>query len=202
MPQIRGHIIELDLNNKQKTYCQKAYGVARFAYNWALAEWQKQYQEDKKYRDKCLSNGIEINKNKLNSPTQNKLRKQLNAIKRQQFSWMLEVTKCSPQMAIIHLGDSFKRFFKRQAKYPQFKKKGVNDSFTLTNDQFKIIGKQLQIPKLGLVKMREKLRFQGKILSGRIFKRGEKWFLSVQIQLAQIIQPIKKTGKKVGIDLV
>ena len=41
-------------------------------------------------------------------------------------------------MTIIHLGDGFKRCFKGLAKYPKPKKKGIYDSFTLTNDQFKI----------------------------------------------------------------
>lgn len=47
---ILGHTIELAPNNKQATYFNKACGVARLAYNWALAEWQKQYQADKNYR--------------------------------------------------------------------------------------------------------------------------------------------------------
>ena len=34
------HKIELNLNNKQRTYMAKACGVARFAYNWALADKQ------------------------------------------------------------------------------------------------------------------------------------------------------------------
>ena len=42
MTTIRGHIIALDPNNTQATHLKKACGVARFAYNWALAEWQKQ----------------------------------------------------------------------------------------------------------------------------------------------------------------
>ncbi|MBF0298384.1 MAG: helix-turn-helix domain-containing protein, partial [Oligoflexia bacterium] len=39
------HKIELNANNKQKTYFKKACGTSRFAYNWALAEWKKQYQD-------------------------------------------------------------------------------------------------------------------------------------------------------------
>jgi len=98
---ILGHTIELAPNNKQATYFNKACGIARLAYNWALAEWQKQYQTDKNYRDEYQANGIEIDKTKLNSPNQFKLRKQLNSIKKQQFPFMVEVTKCSPQEAII-----------------------------------------------------------------------------------------------------
>ncbi|WP_410473264.1 RNA-guided endonuclease InsQ/TnpB family protein [Faucicola mancuniensis] len=122
-------------------------------------------------------------------------------MKRQQFPFMLEVTKCSPQLAIIQLGDAFKRFFKGESKYPQFRKKGVNDRFSLSNDQFRIDGKRIKIPNLGWVKMRENLRLQGKILSAKIFKQGEKWFVSVAVELQNIIKPQPKTDKQVGIDL-
>lgn len=198
---IRGHIIELKPNNKQATYFKKACGVARLAYNWALAQWQNQYQADKAYRDDCLAKGIEIDTAKLNKPSQGKLRKQLNAIKRTQFPFMLEVTKCSPQLAIMQLGDAFKRFFKGESKYPQFRKKGVNDRFSLSNDQFTIDGKKIKIPNLGWVKMTEQLRFNGKILSAKIFKQGEKWFVSIAVELAEVAKPKPKTGKHVGLDL-
>ncbi|WP_395146460.1 RNA-guided endonuclease InsQ/TnpB family protein [Moraxella atlantae] len=201
MTVIRGHIIRLDPTDKQATYFAKACGVARLAYNWALAEWQNQYQADKTYRDDCLANGIEIDITKLNKPSQGSLRKQLNAIKRTQFPFMLEVTKCSPQLAIMQLGDAFKRFFKGEAKYPQFRKKGVDDRFSLSNDQFRIDQNRIKIPKLGWVKMRENLRHTGKILSAKVFKRGENWFVSIAVELKTITNHLPKTGKAVGIDL-
>ncbi|OBX79696.1 transposase [Moraxella atlantae] len=201
MTVIRGHIIRLDPTDKQATYFAKACGVARLAYNWALAEWQNQYKLDKAYRDDCLANGIEIDTSKLNKPSQGKLRKQLNAIKRTQFPFMLEVTKCSPQLAIMQLADAFKRFFKGEAKYPQFRKKGVDDRFSLSNDQFKIDQNRIKIPKLGWVKMRENLRHNGKVLSAKIFKKAEQWFVSVAVELQEITQPLPKTNKVVGIDL-
>jgi putative transposase len=37
------HRIALAPNNVQATYLARAAGVARFAYNWALSEWQRQY---------------------------------------------------------------------------------------------------------------------------------------------------------------
>ena len=201
MTVIRGHIIALNPNNTQATHLKKACGVARFAYNWALAQWKKQYEQDKNYRDDCLNKGIPINEIKLNKPTQGKLRKQLNSIKREQFPFMLEVTKCSPQLAIMQLGDAFKRFFKGESKYPQFRKKGVNDRFSLSNDQFRIDGKRIKIPNLGWVKMRENLRHQGKILSAKVFTKGGKWFVSVAVELDDTQKPLPKTGKSVGLDL-
>lgn len=205
MTTIRGHIIELTPNNTQATHFKKACGVARFAYNWALAEWQKQYEADKNYRDECQAKGITIDETKLHKPSQGKLRKQLNAIKREKYPFMLEVTKCSPQLAIMQLGDAFKRFFKGESKYPQFRKKGVNDRFSLSNDQLKLKLKKdkpfIQIPNLGLVRMREKLRFDGKILSAKVFTKGGKWFVSIAVELSETTKPLPKTGKSVGLDL-
>jgi putative transposase len=37
------HKIVLDPNDVQETYFRKAAGVARFAYHWALDQWQQQY---------------------------------------------------------------------------------------------------------------------------------------------------------------
>ena len=205
MTTIRGHIIELTPNNTQATRLKKACGVARFAYNWALGQWKKQYEQDKNYRDECQAKSITIDETKLHKPSQGKLRKQLNAIKREQFPFMLEVTKCFPQLAIMQLGDTFKRFFKSESKYPQFRKKGVNDRFSLSNDQFKLKSKNnkphIQIPNLGLIRMRENLRHQGKILSAKVFKQGEKWFVSIAVELDDTQKPLPKTGQSVGLDL-
>ena len=176
---IISHKIRLDPNHKQATYFAKAAGTARFAYNWALAEWQTQYAAWK-------------NDHTQPKPSQFSLRKQLNAIKREQFPWMLDVTKNAPQMAIIQLGAAFNNFFAGRAKYPQFKKKGKSrDSFTLTNDQFAIDpstgsghrGCRIRIPNLGLVRMRETLRFSGKILSATISRTADQWFASITVDI-------------------
>ena len=41
---ILAHKIALDPNKVQATYFARACGVARFAYNGALAEWKRQYE--------------------------------------------------------------------------------------------------------------------------------------------------------------
>jgi len=79
----RAHRIRLDPNNVHATYLARAAGVARFAYNWALAEWQRQYAQSK--IDPAVP-----------KPNEMLLRRQLNAIKREAFPWMLEVTKNAP----------------------------------------------------------------------------------------------------------
>ena len=186
---IISHKIRLSPNNKQATYLAKAAGTARFAYNWALAEWQTQYTAWKE-------------DNTQPKPNQMSLRRQLNSIKRDQFPWMLEVTKNAPQMAIIQLGSAFKNFFAGRAQYPQFKKKGKSrDSFTLTNDQFAIDASRIRIPNLGLVRMRETLRFSGKILSATVSRTADQWFASITVDTDQNHLPLAENQGTVGVDL-
>ncbi len=183
------HKIALDPNNVQATYFARAAGTARFAYNWALAEWQRQYEARK------LDNS-------LPKPSQAALRRQLNAIKREQFPWMLEVTKNAPQMAIIQLGQAFQNFFAGRARYPQFRKKGVHDRFTLTNDQFDIDDSRIRIPNLGWVRMRETLRFTGKIMSATVSRVADKWFVSIAVDTPDSSHlPQAENQGVVGVDL-
>lgn len=167
---------------------QKAAGVSRFAYNWALVEWNQQYQAHK--ADPALP-----------KPSEGALRRQLNSLKRQQFPWMLEVTKNAPQMAIIQLGKAFKNYFKGTAKHPVFHKKGkVKDSFTITNDQFSVQGSKIRVPGLGWVKMREQLRFSGNILSATVSRTADKWFVSISVEVEAAPAQAKNQGS-VGVDL-
>jgi putative transposase len=161
----------------------------RFAYNWALAEWQRQYEAHK--ADASLP-----------KPSQMALRRQLNSIKAEQFPWMLEVTKNAPQMAIIQLGAAFKNFFAGRAKYPKFRKKGLHDRFSLTNDQFGIDASRIRIPNLGWVRMRETLRFAGKILSATVSRVADRWFVSITVDIPDdLLRPKAENQGAVGVDL-
>jgi len=182
------HKIALDPNNVQATYFARASGTARFAYNWALAEWQRQYEAWK-------------TDNALPKPSQAALRRQLNAAKREQFPWMLDVTKNAPQMAIIQLGEAFKNFFAGRTKYPKFRKKGIHDRFSLTNDQFSVEDSRIRIPNLGWVRMRESLRFAGKIMSATISRVADRWFVSLTVDTEDPPKRKAENQGLVGVDL-
>jgi putative transposase len=185
---LTAHKIRLAPNNVQATYLSKAAGTARFAYNWALAEWQKQYAAHRADPAQPL-------------PSQLALRRQLNAIKRAQFPWMLEVTKCAPQMAIIQLGEAFKNFFAHRARYPVFKRKGEQDRFTINNDDFRVEDQRIRIPKLGWVRMREKLRFAGRIVSATVSRSAGHWYASITVDTHDLFLPPAENQGAVGIDL-
>ena len=188
------HKIQLIPNNKQVGYFTQAAGVSRFAYNWALAEWQRQYEAGER-------------------PSEISLRKQLNSIKREQFPWMYEVTKSAPQQAIKNLGNAFQRFFKKQGKYPRFKKKGVHDSFRADNgpggtggDAVQVEGNRIKLARIGWVRMTETVRFQGQIKSVIISKKAGRWFAAINIDTlalpyARKNQASTDVAQAVGVDL-
>ncbi len=114
---------------------------------------------------------------------------------------MLDVTKNAPQMAIIQLGEAFKNFFAHRARYPRFRRKGIDDRFALTNDQFRVDGKRFYIPKLGWVRMREALRFTGRIVSATVSRRAHRWHVSITVDATDASLPLAENQGVAGIDL-
>lgn len=186
---IMGHKIELVPTHEQETYFRKACGTARFAYNWGLARWNELHAAGE-------------------TPNALSLKKELNAIKSEQFPWMYEVTKCAPEAALADLGTAFANYFRdlhkqggRRARRPQFKKKGrCRDRFYVSNDQFMVVGQKIRLPHIGFVPMREGLRFQGRILGATVSREADRWFVAVQVDVEET--PVKrKSQAPVGIDL-
>jgi len=179
---IRAHRIRLNPTPEQAEYFVKASGTRRFVYNWGLEEWQRQYQAGGK-------------------PSAKKLKKDFNAIKREQFPWVYEVTKCAAEGAFMDLGSAFKNFFEGRAKYPKFKsKKRSRDGFYVANDKFSLGAYWIKLPHIGKVNMVEKLRFEGKIMSARISRTADWWFVSITVQVEAQTVPTP-TGEIVGVDL-
>src|SRR2546421_12743043 len=183
---IKAHKIRLHPTPEQANYFARAAGTARFVFNWALAEWKRQYETGEK-------------------PNALALKKQFNAIRREQFPWSYEVTKCAVEGAFMDVASAFKNFFEgRKAGcktgYPQFKsKKRSRQSFYLANDKFTVGDHWIEVPKLGRVNMAEQLRFSGKILSARISKTADWWFVSITVEMPDKVSV--NTNTPVGVDV-
>jgi putative transposase len=173
---IRAHKIRLHPREDQRQYFYKASGTARYAYNWAVAQWQA--VEGKK-------------------PTAMALKKQFNAEKPE---WAYEVTKCAAEGAFFDFRDAVKNFYEKRANAPQFKsrKKG-HFSFYLANDKFKVKGHWVRVPKLGWVNMAERLRFHGRILGASISKEADWWYISITVEMLDL--PQKQRQPCCGIDV-
>ncbi|GHO77913.1 transposase [Ktedonobacter sp. SOSP1-85] len=178
---IKAHKIRLHPTAEQVVYFAKAAGTARFVWNWALAEWNRQYEAGEK-------------------PTALKLKKQFNEIRREHFPWTWEVTKNASDQPFLDLGKAFTAFFAGRAHRPRFKsKKRSKPSFYLANDQLELGDHRLWIPKLGWVNMAEKLRFTGKVTGARITKSADWWFVSIQVEMPDAVA-VKRPGA-IGMDV-
>jgi putative transposase len=183
---IKAHKIRLNPTPEQANYFARAAGTARFTFNWARAEWQKQYEAGGK-------------------PSALALRTQFNAIKKEQFPWVYEVTKCAVEGAFMDVAAAFKNFFEgrkagRKTGYPTFKsKRHSRPSFYLANDKFTVGDHWIEVPKLGRVNMAESLRFSGKIMSARISKTASWWFVSITVEVPDEI-PLNDSPP-VGVDV-
>jgi putative transposase len=183
------HRIALDPTCKQANLLARAAGCSRFAYNWALDEWGRQYR----------SGG---------HPSADKLKKQFNAIRGEEFPWTYESPRDATAEAFRDLGSAFSAFFasvKGRRKgpkmgYPKKRKRGIDDSFYVANDKFRVDGTKIRLPAIGLIRMREALRFDGKILSARVSRQAGHWYVSIRVQ-GEFRRPVVQQRATLGIDL-
>ncbi len=167
----------------------RACGTARFCFNWGLAEWKRQHEAGEK-------------------PSAFALKKAFNAIQSKEFPWVGEVNSHAKQQAFADLGKAFQNFFRRVKKgekpgYPKFKARGkCRDSFYLANIEFKIEGNRIKLPKgLGWIRMCEPLRFHGKIMSARISRTADNWYIAIQVDMADPTPIHTSIEESVGIHL-
>jgi putative transposase len=176
------HKIALSPKPQQRDFFRQAAGTARFTYNWALAQWKAHYEQGYK-------------------PNGYLLKREFNAIRRTEFPWTYEVHRDATARPFMDLQRAFKNFFAGKAHYPVFKKKGqCQDSFYVACDKLRVEGKHVVLPKVGKVKMREPLRFSGKICGARVSREADRWFIALQVEVGDYHQ--ERTGKgMVGVDL-
>lgn len=170
---ILGHTIALDPTDAQSAMFRRACGTARFAWNFALAEWNRMHTAGEK-------------------PNAQKIKAKWNAHRKAELPWSYEVTKSAGCQAVLDLGAAFNNFFRdikkpngaKKARLPRFKSKRSDNGFALWNDQFQIEGDRIRIPRVGWVRMQEAVRFDGKIMGARVARFGARWHVSVQIESA------------------
>ncbi len=179
---ILSHCIALGTTFKQRAYFARAAGTARFTWNWALAEWNRQYEAGEK------TFGM-------------KLRKQFNAIKYERWPWLANIHRDSHAQPFANLQKALVAFFKGVAERPTFKKKGkCRDSFYVANDKLAVDGFRVRLPVVGWIRLCEELRFTGKIMGAVVSREADRWFIAVQVDVGDYRRERTSDGI-VGIDL-
>jgi putative transposase len=181
----KAHRIRLNPTPEQAAAFMRAAGIARFAWNWALAEY---------HRRKEAGELIDWNM----------IKKEFRARIDTEFPFVREVTKCAAEEAIADLRRAIARYFQAKKKnarlhFPGLRKRSRRiGGFGIANDKFAVDGHEARLPKIGVVNLAEPLRFQGRIVSGRVKECGGHWYLTVVVDVA--VSATAAPPASVGID--
>ena len=185
---LRTQQIELNPNKKQATLMAQHCGYRRVAFNFALSGFKAGLDED-------------------NWQTEQDLRKEFNAVKREKFPWSADLSQNASKNAIRDLGDAVSRWKSGQNRFPVYKNRSGKCSYQADNgaETVKAHKKRVELPKIGWVRMREELRYTGEITKVVISQKNGKWFASFLIRCDsnnyQYQAPLFDDKKPIGVDV-
>ena len=172
-------------NKKQREIIAKTFGCCRFVYNTYLAKRVELYEKNKESFSyvQCSSDMKNL---------------------KSELAWLKEVDSTALQSSLRDLDMAYQKFFKEHSGYPKFKSKKTHRysyKSKCTNGNIQYCDKHIKLPKLGMVKTKNKLIPQGRILNATVSQEPSgKYFVSLCCTDVDI-KPLEKTGNSVGIDL-
>jgi len=184
--------IELKLTVAQKIKVCQTIGTERFIYNEYIKYNQEQYKLGNKF---VSANDFSKYINNIYLPN--------NPDKK----WIKDVSSKSVKQAMIYGEQAFKRFFKGLTAFPVFKKKGRNElgAYFVKNNKkdFEFYRHKIKIPTLKFVRVKEYgyIPKNANIKSGTITKIADKYFLSLIIEVKDVVKTENTSIKGLGIDL-
>ena len=184
--------IELKLTVSQKIKVCQTIGTERFIYNEYIKYNQEQYKLGNKF---VSANDFSKYLNNIYLPN--------NPDKR----WIKDVSSKSVKQAMTYGEKAFKRFFKGLSSFPIFKKKGRNElgAYFVKNNKkdFEFYRHKIKIPTLKFVRVKEYgyIPKNTNIKSGTITKITNRYFLSLIIEVKDIVKTENTSTKGLGIDL-
>jgi putative transposase len=186
----RAYKTKLVVNNHEANYFRGCAGLARFVYNWGLAEAKRRYEKT----------------GKTPSP-RNVLKKEFNAIKREQFPWTADYPYVIVQSAFDDLDAAYKNFFRRAKAgetpgYPRFKARGRDMSFRFVGAGITVEEARVKLPRIGWVRLAERgyLPVGAEVNSATISWRAGNWSVSVQVE-EPAPEPVELRPVTLGVEL-
>lgn len=159
-----GYKFQLKPNKEQMILINKTIGCARKVYNLLLNDKIEFYKQNKSMLNRTPAYYKNI----------------------PEYAYLKEVDSLALANAQINLGKAYTNFFKKKSGFPQFHKKGKNDSYTTNsvNNNIKINGNNISLPKIGNVKFikHRELPVDGKIKNCTISKKAEKYYISINVE--------------------
>lgn len=172
-------------NKKQKEIIAKTFGCCRFVYNKYLAKRIEIYEKSKEtFSYVQCANDMKQLKSELN--------------------WLKEVDSTALQSSLRDLDNAYQKFFKEHTGYPKFKSKKTHRfsyKSKCTNGNIQYCDKHIKLPKLGMVKTKNKLVPQGRIINATVSQEPSgKYYVSLCCTDVDI-KSFEKTGNNIGLDL-
>ena len=186
---------EINPTLEQIQKINQTIGTCRYIYNFYLVTQKERYKQGEK-----LQSAMDFSKWMNNDYLPH----------HEELSWIKEVSSKSVKQSITNAYGAYQRFFKKQSKFPKFKKKGKSDVkmyFVKTDEKHTILCERhrIKIPTLGWVRLKEKgyipTAKSGLVIkSGAVSERAGKYYVSVLVEVSQK-EVEKTTNQGVGIDL-
>lgn len=171
-------------NKEQENLILQTLGCCRLVYNKGLD-----------MRDKAYKNGDKVNYTQTSAMLTN-LKKDDN------FNYLKLVDSIALQQSLRDLDRAYQNFFKKRAKFPQFKSKHNNyQSYRTLNqgNNIRIVGNYLKLPKLGYVKVKQSMEV-GHINNVTVEKTPTgKYFAVLNVDFEPELK--QNNGKEIGIDV-
>ena len=174
---IVSHKIALDVTDAQRMWFSQQCGYARFAYNYALGDSNAQPRHWKE------------------------LNKRFNLAKLG-IEWTGSMDQRAALFGIKHLGDAIRRWQSGQNRRPKQKKRRNRQSYSTDPNTVKVAWKRIKLPKIGWVRMFQKLRHKGEIVKITLSRTAHRWFVSITVDTGKPNAPRDTRGLPViGIDV-
>ena len=184
---------EMDLTVEQRGLAARSAGTSRFAWNWALAERRRLFEE---------------NEGKERFTT---AYSQINAWVKAKPAWAYEVSAWCAVSSLQDLDTAYKNVTQgkkagRRVGLPRFKARGKSrDSFRLRGSIKVLDEGSVQIPSLGAVRIKGSTRRMSaigwdKILCATVSRTADRWFVSILVEREHAVA-VPSATEAVGIDL-
>ena len=186
---------EINPTQEQIQNINQTIGTCRYIYNFYLATQKERYEHGEKFQS-AMDFSKWLNNDYLPQ--------------HEEISWIKEVSSKSVKQSIINAYNAYQKFFKKQSKFPKFKKKGKSDvkMYFVKTDAKAIIyceRHRIKIPTLGWVKLKEKgyipTTKSGLVIrSGTVSEKAGRYYVSVLVDVLQK-EVEKPNNQGIGIDL-
>lgn len=147
---LRGLKYRLYPTPEQEHLLAKAFGCARFAYNWAIGERRSAYANGEK------------------TPTRFDLNVRMTKLKTE-LPWLYDVSDWVLKESIVDAVVAYDNFFAHRARFPRFKRKGGKQSMRFRRPVHKGANHVL-VPKIGVMRFREHRPLEGTVKTATITK--------------------------------